>query len=144
VAGSFAVAKNVQRTDPESNSANACKNFLRYELSKLVIIAIVVAAAMVAVIGGFVGYWLRAPVPNLVFAPPNPSRPAGSPIGSFVTLVIVTMSDGSVFNGFINFDAPYGDGHGCFAIRDRTIVLACQLSSSSAVKHITITATSTR
>jgi hypothetical protein len=117
---------------------------LRYELSKLVIIAVLVAAALVAIIGGFIGYWPESPTPNLVLAPPNPSLPAESPIGTFVTLVIVTMSDGSVFNGFINFDAPYGDGHGCFAIRDRTIVLACQLSPSSSVKHITITATSLR
>ena len=107
----------------------------------LVITAIAAAAAL---IGGVVGYSLGSPVPNLVFAPPNPSLPADAPIGTFVALVIVTMSDGSVFKGFINFGVPYGDAQGCFAIRDRTIVLACQLPSLSAVRHITITAMSSQ
>jgi hypothetical protein len=122
------------------------KGLLRYKLSRLVITAIAAAAALFGVIGWLVGYSLRAPVLNLslrapvlnlVFAPPNPSLPADAPIGTFVALVIVTTSDGSVFNGSLSFSAPHGDAHGCFEIRDRTIVLACQLPPAAAVEHIT-------
>ena len=120
------------------------KGLLRYKLSKLVITAIAAAAALFGVIGWFVGYSLHAPVLNLVFAPPNPSLPADAPIGTFVALVIVTTSDGSVFNGSLSFGAPYGDAHGCFTIRDRTIVLACQLTPGAALEHITITAASSQ
>jgi hypothetical protein len=110
----------------------------------LVITAIAAAAALFGVIGWLVGYSLRAPVLNLVFAPPNPSLPADAPIGTFVALVIVTTRDGSVFNGSLSFSAPHGDAHGCFEIRDRTIVLACQLPPAAAVEHITITAASSQ
>jgi hypothetical protein len=120
------------------------KGLLRYIPSKLVIIAIAAATALFGVIGGFGGYSLRAPVLNLVFAPPNPSLPADAPIGTFVALVIVTTSDGSVFNGSLGFSAPHGDARGCFAIRDRTIVLACQLPPERAVEHVTITAVSSQ
>jgi hypothetical protein len=120
------------------------KGLLRYKLSRLVITAIAAAAALFGVIGWLVGYSLRAPALNLVFAPPNPSLPADAPIGTFVALVIVTTSDGSVFNGSLSFSTPYGDAHGCFEIRDRTIVLACQLPSAAAVEHITITAVSSQ
>jgi hypothetical protein len=85
-------------SQPTPNPGNDGKEgLLRYTPSKLVITAI--AAALFGVIGGFLGYSLRAPVLSLVFAPPNPSVPADAPIGTFVALVIVTTSDGSVFNG---------------------------------------------
>jgi hypothetical protein len=70
-----AVARDAQRDDPglatTPNSGNiGNKGLLRYKPSKLVIIAIA-ATALFGVIGGFVGHSLRAPVLNLVFAPPN-------------------------------------------------------------------------
>ena len=116
------------------------EGFLRYQSRKLVFISIAAAAVLFGIIGGFVNYVLRVqPTPHLVFALPNPSLPADAPIGTFVALAIVTMSDGSVFNGTLGFGPPYGDAQGCFAIRDRSIVLACQLPPPS-VKHITVTA----
>ena len=113
--------------------------FLRYKSRKSVFISIAVAAALFGMIGGVVKYALRVqPTPHLVFAPPNPSLPADAPIGAFVALVIVTMSDGSVFNGTLGFGPPYGDAQGCFAIRDRSIILACQLPPGPSVTHITV------
>jgi len=133
------------RRDPGNVGANmqadrVQEGFLRYQSRKLVFISIAAAAALLGIIGGFINHALRVrPTPHLVFAPPNPSLSADAPIGTFVALVIVTMSDGSVFNGTLGFGPPYGDAQGCFAIRDRSIVLACQLPPPS-VKHITVTA----
>ncbi len=61
------------------------------------------------------------PIPIKVFFPPigpNPTIPAASTIGTFVTNVAVTMSDGSPFTGTITFvDAMSG-----FAASGNTIV----------------------
>jgi hypothetical protein len=95
--------------------------------------------------------WICAPVPpepppvvavptGIVFNPAAPSIPADSPLGSPVSDIAVTMSDGSAFAGTLGFGAPDYNASGCFGIQASRVVVACALPPAGGVMNITVTA----
>jgi hypothetical protein len=66
------------------------------------------------------------------FNPAMPSIKDNTPIGTVLTAIIVTMSDGSTnFAGTYGFGPPYQNAGGCFGIQAGKVVLACQLTPAA-------------
>jgi hypothetical protein len=60
---------------------------------------------------------------TLSFSPPNPSIPANAPLGTVVTTINPTWSDGSPFTGTLSFGPPYSNDQGVFAISGSNLVV---------------------
>jgi hypothetical protein len=59
----------------------------------------------------------------LSFNPPNPSITSAAPLGSVVTTVIASWSDGSPFTGTLSFGPPYSNDQGVFAISGSNLII---------------------
>ncbi len=85
------------------------------------------------------------PTLSLSFAPPAPSIPSTSPLGTFVSAVTATWSDGSPFTGSLSFVPPYSDDGGLFALSGHNLIINPSGPGASmagnTVQHATLMAT---
>jgi hypothetical protein len=59
----------------------------------------------------------------LSFDPANPSISASTPLGSTVSAIKASWSDGSPFAGSLNFGPPYSNAQGVFAISGNNLIV---------------------
>ena len=82
---------------------------------------------------------------TLSFNPPNPSIPANAPLGTVVTTINPTWSDGSPFTGTLSFAQPYSNDQGVFAISGNNLILNPAgpgvSSDANTTQQVTIAAT---
>jgi hypothetical protein len=64
-----------------------------------------------------------------------------SPVGTFIADIVVSMSDGSQFNGTLGFGSPNFSDGGLCAIVGRTVVLGAAPPLGASMQNCTITAT---
>jgi hypothetical protein len=60
---------------------------------------------------------------SLSFNPPNPSIAADAALGTAVTTVTATWSDGTAFMGSLSFGPPYSNDQGVFAISGNKVMI---------------------
>lgn len=82
-----------------------------------------------------------APVPVINFNPTQPSMPDTTPVGTQISQLVITMSDGSAFTGSVGFGSPYSSDAGICAIQGTNLILGANLPPGSSTQHCTITAT---
>jgi hypothetical protein len=68
---------------------------------------------------------LRGEPPYLVlsFDPPNPSITSDAPMGSVLTTITTSWSDGSLFTGTLSCGPPYSSSQGVFAISGNNLII---------------------
>lgn len=85
------------------------------------------------------------PYLTLSFNPPDPTVPVGAPLGSVVTAITATWSDGSPFTGTLSFGPPYSNDQGVFAISGDNLIINPSgpgvSSGADATLNVTIVAT---
>ena len=81
----------------------------------------------------------------LNFDPPNPSITSSAPLGSVVTTIIASWSDGSPFTGPLSFAPPYSNNQGVFAISGNNLIVSPSgpgvSSDANTTLNVTIVAT---
>jgi hypothetical protein len=60
---------------------------------------------------------------QLSFSPSNPTVSSTAPLGSVVTTITASWSNGSPFTGTLSFGTPYGSDNGVFAISGNNLIL---------------------
>jgi hypothetical protein len=76
---------------------------------------------------------------SISFDPAMPTIPDNTPIGTVLTHITVTMSDGSIFTGSLGFGTPYGSDSGVCALQGMEVLLGAV--PPDGVQNCTITAT---
>lgn len=85
-----------------------------------------------------------APTPRITFNPAAPSVLDTTTVGTQITQIIVTMSNGSQFAGSLGFGPPYFNDAGICAIKGGsppTVILGASLPPGQSIQNCTITAT---
>ena len=81
----------------------------------------------------------------LGFNPPNPSITSTTPLGSVVTTITASWSDGSPFTGTLYFGPPYSNDQGVFAISGNDLIIDPSgpgiAADANTVLNVTIVAT---
>jgi hypothetical protein len=63
------------------------------------------------------------PYLQLSFNPPNPSISTATPLGSVVTTVTASWSDGTPFTGTLSFGSPYSNDNATFALSGNNLII---------------------
>lgn len=96
-------------------------------------------------------YWVdvsftpTAPPPptlSMSAAPPAPSLDPATPVGTAVSTLTASWSDGSPFTGTYGFAQPYSNDGGLFALQGNVVVTAAPVSGdANTVQNVTVGAT---
>jgi hypothetical protein len=68
------------------------------------------------------------PSPVITFGTPSPSISTSTAVGTTLSTIAITMTDGSTFNGVLGFGGTFGDGGGDCAISGTNLVLGRTVS----------------
>ena len=79
--------------------------------------------------------------PTVTLGSPAPTVPNTTPVGTPLSTIAVTMSDGSKFSGTLSFGAPYSNDGGICAISGSNLTLGAPFPSGNSTQQCTVVAT---